>query len=408
MNFYLSKYGFLPAQLTESVHPETGIIIVIPCFNEPYLISSLQSLAACDHPSCVIEVLVVINSGIHHSEVIKEQNKKSFAAFKHFKNTQNSPFNFHCIFINDLPKKHAGVGLARKIGMDEAVARFDHIDTDGIIVCFDADAKVETNYLVEIEKHFKRYPKSPACSIHFEHPTKGDDYEAEIYEGIKNYELHLRYYNQAMKYANLPFAYHTVGSSMAVRASAYQKQGGMNKRKAGEDFYFIHKIIALGNFSELKTTKVIPSPRESDRVPFGTGRAIADWIAAGKAAYQSYDLNSFDLIRTFVSETGAMYRGELPFISDAFNLYLTEQDFESRLREIRNNTTDYESFLKRFFVWLDAFQVLKIVHFLRDHQFPNQSLIQSANQLLSRLDPSKSQEYGLEKLLDEFRLLEKS
>jgi len=133
-------------------------------------------------------------------------------------------------------------------------------------------------FFAEIEKHFEQHSNTPGCSIYFEHPIAGNEFEANIYEGIINYELHLRYYYQALKYCGLQYAFHTVGSSMVVRSSAYQKQGGMNKRKAGEDFYFIHKIIALGNFSELNSTVVYPSPRISDRVPFGTGKAIGDWI----------------------------------------------------------------------------------------------------------------------------------
>ncbi|MEZ4848575.1 MAG: hypothetical protein R3B93_08135 [Bacteroidia bacterium] len=77
-------------------------------------------------------------------------------------------------------------------------------------------------------------------------------------------------------------AFHCVGSSMAVRSIAYQKRGGMNRRKAGEDFYFLQKFIAEGTLAELSTTKVIPSPRASEKVPFGTGRAIKK--LAGKMA----------------------------------------------------------------------------------------------------------------------------
>jgi len=407
MNFYLKKYGFLTAQLNEPVHPDTQIIVVIPCFNEPDLKRTLKSLVECTPTKCKVEVIVVVNAGLHHEETIRARNKKTLEEFHAFVELHNSALTFHCIYIDDLPKKHAGVGLARKIGMDEAVARFDKVGVDGIIVCFDADAQVAPNYLEEIEKHFIDNPKSPGCSIHFEHPTSGDMYNAAVYEGIINYELHLRYYNQALKFAQLPYAFHTVGSSMAVRSSAYQKQGGMNKRKAGEDFYFIHKIIALGNFTELKRTKVIPSPRESDRVPFGTGKAISDWISTGQKAYQTYNLKSFQLIKSFISQTDVLFSGETPFISEAFNQYLSEQSFETRLAEIRKNTTDYDSFLKRFFVWFDAFQVLKLVHYLRDTELPNQDLTREACQLLSLIDNSKSEVKSNLLLLNEYRILEK-
>src|SRR4029434_9989987 len=100
----------------------------------------------------------------------------------------------------------------------------------------------------------------------------------EIYKAIAAYELHLRYYLQALRTAGFPHGYHTIGSSMAVRARTYMEQGGMNRRQAGEDFYFLHKLIPLGGFTELNSTTVYPLPRPSNRVPFGTGRAVSEWL----------------------------------------------------------------------------------------------------------------------------------
>lgn len=58
-----------------------------------------------------------------------------------------------------MPAKKAGVGLARKIGMDEAAFRLNSINQDGVILCFDADSQCQPNYLKEIESHFLNNPK---------------------------------------------------------------------------------------------------------------------------------------------------------------------------------------------------------------------------------------------------------
>ena len=122
------------------------------------------------------------------------------------------------------------MGTARKILMDEAVSRFSLLDRpEGIIACFDADATVESNYLDALLKHFMQVrvkislhqsPAHPpdACSVRFAHPLKGDEYNPEVYEAIAQYEFHLRYYLQSFRSTGFPNAYHTVGSSMAVRA----------------------------------------------------------------------------------------------------------------------------------------------------------------------------------------------
>ena len=59
-NFYLNKYSFCNNQIEAQINVETKAIVVIPCFNEPNLVRSLQSLYACDMDCCV-EIIVVIN-----------------------------------------------------------------------------------------------------------------------------------------------------------------------------------------------------------------------------------------------------------------------------------------------------------------------------------------------------------
>lgn len=380
MNFYLQRFGFQGPFIDAAPHQELGLIVVIPCYNETNLIASLENLFRADDPKCAVEIIVVINASEVSSDQIKAQNEETYREVNDWTaKNQKAHFAVHQIFTNNLPKKHAGVGFARKIGMDEAVYRFEQINTDGIIVCFDADSKCDTNYLVEIEAHFNRHPKSPGCSIHFEHPLTGNEFEAQVYQGIIGYELHLRYYNQALKFCGLPYAFHTVGSSMAVQSSAYQKQGGMNRRKAGEDFYFLHKIIELGGFTEIKSTRVIPSPRISDRVPFGTGKAIGDWVAKKEDVHFTYGFDSFLLIRRFVehipqfySEKFKLEQLDLQIAKQAvFIKFLADHAVDSVLEEVRSNSKTQEAFTKRFLKWFDAFQVLKLVHFLRDHGIPN-------------------------------------
>ncbi len=415
MNFYLNKYGFCEPQVTESPTPNLAIIVVIPCFNETHLISSLASIYKCESPSVPVEVITVINAGIKHNDDVKIQNLNTLAEAQDWANIHNSEqLKFHFILNNELPKKHTGVGLARKIGMDEAVSRFDTLNIDGTIVCFDADSNCETNYLIEIEKHFKSNPKTPGCSIHYEHPIKGTEFDELIYKGIINYELFLRYYNQALLFCGFPFAFQTVGSSMAVRSSIYQKQGGMNKRKAGEDFYFIHKIIALGGFTNLSSTKVIPSPRISDRVPFGTGKAIGDWIDTKAELYSTYNIRIWSILKSFVviiPKLQTKNLTELEFYNNPehkfFINFLNENDFENGLLEIRKNSTDLTSYLKRFFVWFNAFRVLKVVHFLRDHQYENQPILGEAIEMAKNNNFYVS-ETELSQLLESYRVEEKN
>ena len=405
MNYYLDRFSVRKQLIAAKIAPDISIIIVIPCFNEPNLISTLQSLANCDLPNGGVEVITVINASETAKKFELQQNKKTLIqAQKWVEENQSTTIKFYFLEENQLPAKDAGVGLARKIGMDEAVRRFETINKpNGVILCFDADAQCDTDYLVEVEKHFTKYPLTPACSIHFEHPVEGDEFSEKIYNGILHYELHLRYYKNALNYCKLPYAFHTIGSSMAVRSKAYQKQNGMNKRKAGEDFYFLQKLIPLGNFTELKTTKVIPSPRISDRVPFGTGKAMKNWINEDLQELLSYSPKSFIDLKQFCDKLEELYTHEIP-IPTTVQAFLSTIDFERNLLKIRKNSTSTTHFVKLFYNWFNAFKVLKYIHFARDNYYADVPIFEGANELLLLF--AKQKQPNLKALLLKYRAID--
>ncbi len=156
--------------------------------------------------------------------------------------------------------------------MDEAVRRFNLLNKpDGIILNLDADCRVKNNYFTAVFGEMHNRKDRTACSIYFEHPISGNEFSEEVYRSIILYELHLRYYLQGLAFTGFPYVHHTVGSAIAIKALPYIKAGGMNRRMAGEDFYFIQKLLPAGGFFNLNQTTVYPSPRSSARVPFGTG-----------------------------------------------------------------------------------------------------------------------------------------
>lgn len=358
---YFERFGFCERQIGDAPPRDLGIVVVVPCANEPDLADELESLRACERPDCAVEVLVVLNSSAAASEEVRAQNRVSAEQGQRYA---------HVICMPGLPPKHAGVGLARKIGMDEALRRLADVGNlwDGIIVNYDADCRCDANYLRAIEGHFAENPETPGCSIYFEHPPGAADL----------YELHLRYYVQALRHAGHPYAFHTIGSCMAVRAQVYMEQGGMNKRKAGEDFYFLQKVMALGNYMDLLTTRVVPSARESDRVPFGTGKAVGEQLR-GKPAL-TYPFEAFLDLKAFfenVANPPARMRE-----------FLQAQDFETKLREIRENTASEQAFRERFFRWFNGFMAMKYIHFARDHYYGARPVAEEARRLPGMSDPA--------------------
>lgn len=385
---YFDRFNHRELELNSPVPSNLELIVVIPSHNEPDLLGSLQSLKDAFVPMDVsVEVITVVNHGVNTGSDIVNQNQQTLTQANQFALDNNSEaITFQVIEVFDMPPKKAGVGLARKIGMDEALGRFSKINKDGIIVCFDADSLCESNYFETILCHFKKHPKTPGCSIHFEHPLEGNSHTIEEYNAIILYELHLRYYKNAQQYTGLPFVFHTIGSSMAVRASAYAKQGGMNKRKAGEDFYFLNKIIQLGNFTELNLTTVIPSPRISDRVPFGTGKAVGEIVSADQGSLETYNFKIFVELKEFVGE---IYKNNKNLnaskLSSLVNVFIDSKELGVKIAEIGKNSNSEEAFITRFFKVFDAFWIMKYVHFSRDNLHKQVPVLDASNDLLLEL-----------------------
>ena len=411
---YFRRFGFCDRQIATPPEPDLGIVVVIPCFNEPDLIGSLESLWLCARPECSVEVIVIVNSPAGCGEEIRWQNQATLkTAVEWIAQHRHPRLALHTLHFPGLPAKQAGVGLARKIGMDEALRRFDDVGrTEGIIVGYDADCRCETNYLIALERHFQENPQSPGCSIYFEHPLRGP-LSAQVYGAIAAYELHLRYYVQALRYAGFPHAYHTLGSCMAVRADAYRKQGGMNRRKAGEDFYFLHNIVPLGTFTELTSTTVYPSPRPSDRVPFGTGKAVRAFLE-GKDI-NTYPLEVFlDLKQLFDCLTLIYRKGDGFADEDTHRLpaslrsFLDQQNFVEATREIRRNTSNQAAYLKRFFHWFGGFRAMKFVHYACAGFYGEGKVKIESTRLLTRLMPARHSDADLSirELLQIYRALD--
>ncbi|QSE96561.1 glycosyltransferase family 2 protein [Fulvivirga lutea] len=384
-NLYFDRYAYKKHIIAQRPSENLGLVITIPCFNEPHLLKSLASIAYCHPGRADVEVIVVINHSFDASDSIKQHNQKTFEEALQFAETYNTDHLKFYILLEELPAKHAGVGLARKIAMDEAAYRLSSINKDdGIIVCYDADSQCDDNYLLELERYFTQHKDCPGCSIYFEHTLEGE-FEDKVYEAIVDYELFLRYYVHALRYAGFPFAHQTIGSSMAVRNAVYQRQGGMNRRKAGEDFYFLHKIIPLGNFGELNTTRVIPSPRKSDRVPFGTGKAVNDWLNRGNL--DTYNFKSFEDLRNFytklnlVVDYNSLIYNWLESIPESLIEFGKTIDLTENIERIKKNSSNLDSFKSNFHRWFDGFMVLKFVHFARDHYYPNYPISKAVEEL---------------------------
>ncbi|HEX2968791.1 MAG TPA: glycosyltransferase family A protein [Bacteroidales bacterium] len=392
----------------------TGIILVIPAYNEPHVTMTLDSLADCDKPDCEVEVLVVINAPLKAPQEHLEGNLLTLANIESWKKAHKNCF-FRLFSIKpDVTTDDWGVGLARKTGMDEALRRFNKIDKpDGVILCLDADCTVKHDYITSICNEFFLMKDRTACSVYFEHPLSGNEYPGIYYTSILSYELHLRYYYQGLILSGYPYPTQTTGSAMAVKALTYIKAGGMNRKQAGEDFYFIQKLASSDGYFYLNSTAVYPSPRSSYRVPFGTGASIEKLISSPGSDFLTYNPNAFeDLKATFLilpelyDKDDVEISGLYERLPNSIKLFIPADELKSKIDEIRRNTGSYSSFSKRFFGWFNMFKVVKYLNFIHREHIPRVPVNKAATSLLKKSGVSREFKNDYE-LLEFYRSLER-
>ena len=359
-----------------SVNFNYGMVVVIPCLDEPDVLTTLNSLMQCAPTQHPVGVLIIVNASEMSDETVVQNNRRTYNELIAFAKEHNKPeLSFHALLCENLPRKHAGVGLARKIGMESALRGFvESGNRDGVIISLDADCKVSKNYLSSIESQFANY-KPNCCVLNFQHRTT-DVENDNLQNAIDQYEQYIWYFRNALKAIDFPYYYHTIGSAFAVSANAYVRTGGIGRQQGGEDFYFLQKLFFLGKTVELMKTFVYPEARYSDRIPFGTGPALEKIIASEDRQLRVYSVEAFQVLRNFFNLRMKLYKQPDNIVNSILNelhisiqQYLTDNNLLVAITDCNENSATVDAFQKRFFHHFDAFFIIKYLNFAHNNYF---------------------------------------
>ena len=75
----------------------------------------------------------------------------------------------------------------------------------------------------------------------------------------------------------------------------------------------------------------------------------------------------------------------MDILNEGVQRFLLENDFIKSVLESSRQSPNKERFVYRFFEYLNAFRLLKLVHFLRDEYTGSSDLVLNANSLLKKL-----------------------
>jgi len=400
-------------------------VVVIPCFAESrYILKTLFSLSQNDrsHLKNTLILCVVNNRGEAITDCgVLADNDLTMACLDilvHGELTHRLPLDnwqtdllsrilktdLRVAFIdassrgNEMPEKEGGVGMARKIGLDMALSLFDNNENDlRLLYCLDADTLVESNYLNAVNTFFSR-EQATAAHVSFAHQEAEDEI---LQDAIIFYEIFLRYYVAGLKHAGSPYAFHTIGSTMVCTADGYAAVRGMNKRQAGEDFYFLNKISKLDGVRTIKNTTVYPSARSSARVPFGTGNAVRKYGQENNHNYLVYNPSIFIILKQWLNLSNQFWDSdaetmlkEAEKIHTSLKLFLQMIKFEEKWRHLHANNKKAVIFKEQFNGWFDGFITLKLINFLSRNGESPINIIEAVQQLLNLMGCKINTEVG--------------
>jgi hypothetical protein len=270
----------------------------------------------------------------------------------------------------ELPARQ-GVGLARKVGLDVALALW-HSDRAGPFAhTTDADVTLPGDYFSAV---CPSEAKAISAAIYpFRHVSSG---ESAVDARTHLHEIFLRYWVAGLRAAGSPYAFHTIGSTLVVSLPSYARVRGVPKREAGEDFYLLNKLAKVAPVRRLVTCPIEITARQSDRTPFGTGRAV-ERLSQEDLALP--DPRSFERLGDVLEALDdlaihgdpARFRAALSFrLRPAVQDQVAGAQALQALGRVCAASTPADR-RARLHGWFDAFRTMRFIHALSETTFPN-------------------------------------
>ena len=400
---YLENYSEKEVHQTPIINFHYHQVLVIPAYDEN--LSFWQNLKSSKPLNKFKNTLIIIvinspeNSGAccNNHELIKtiQAETHCLEKTKHQSLLELSEIQ-HILLVDrysaglEIPKNQ-GVGLARKIGADIAL---DLIHKGKInspwIHTTDADTELPESYFQVCEQE----TTGGALLYPFAHIHQN--------EYSRYYDFSLYYYVAGLKWAGSPYAFHTLGSTIACHYQSYAEVRGYPKKSAGEDFYLLNKVAKVGKVRTLESEPLKIQARPSNRVPFGTGPAINKIANLDKplTEYLYYHPQVFNYLKVWLNVINDLWLFNSDRVDKAVdkalestlnkNLLTTENyldcgqekldgDFlkaclqtlnvETWIQHGFNQCKTEIHFLRHMNHAFDAFRTLKFIHYIRDNKY---------------------------------------
>ena len=366
-NNYLKKRGITsPWRISPIPNRKFNQIIIVPSYGEskdlPKMLSSLEK-----NDQILLDntlVIIVVNNPRDANDLLKNDNKKTI----HLLCSVKYSFSLGIVDATtsdlSLPLQFAGVGMARKIGMDLALPFLKN--KRSLLLCTDADTTLDSNYLKTILNYFNKYNVNAAV-VGFQHSISKNKH---LEHAIREYEKFLLSTAKKIKATGSPYGYVSMGSTMVCTAEAYMSIGGMPKNKATEDFYFLQELAKFCGVYTIPKILVYPSSRPISRVYLGTGFRM-NQVKEGfdiKSLY--YSKHAFLLLEEWI-KIGTNAWGitiveileKIDRKNKELKQFLLKEGLKKIWTNLQSSSPSKKHFVHQFHRWFDGLKTIRLLKY---------------------------------------------
>ncbi|MCA1902352.1 MAG: glycosyltransferase family 2 protein [Candidatus Hydrogenedens sp.] len=409
---YLTKKATLtPWSLETHLNKEIEQVVVIPAYNEfAGILTLFQSLSMNPIQLCEKTLVIVVvnnqNETISPPEALKN-NQETIEFLKTCMYSNQTPFPIGIIDASSAGYEFPvgqGVGLARKIGLDWGLRYLaEEGNSFGGLICLDADCTVSDNYLFTWNSFFKENPNS-AGVMYSEHPIE----HTPLGLCMLAYEIYLRTYELGLCYAQSPYTFLPIGSTIGVPAVLYAASGGMSTRIAGEDFYFLQQLARISGIKRITEATVFPSSRLSERVPFGTGAKLKQYMNQPEKRFSFYPFSAFEILRRWIQcldhpdENAEYMLLQAETIHPELAHFLSSNYWLQKTSKIFKQHKNRSRLIYHLHEWFDGLKTLRLLNHLKEFAFVETTVFETLKEFVVRLNMSEFEHINFESIQYEY------
>jgi hypothetical protein len=208
--------------------------------------------------------------------------------------------------------------------------------------------------------------------------AKGDFLSISVENNNKN-----KNHSKKLAECGTPFCYSALGCIIVCSDKMYCECGGMKNKLAGEDFYFIQEMIKnvisknpkkILNPIEVLQTTVMPATRFSDRVLFGTGKALEEIVEGNFSKAKLFKDEEYLEIKNFINLFNDVNKKNFPLELQReaekkcrrLYYFLYEDGFFDDWKSIvANNQKSSEKLEIAFHCKFDGLKIIRALHYLQ-------------------------------------------